>query len=63
VVKTSPFKAGVASSIPGQRAKIPLASQPKNQNINNRSNAVTNSINNFKMVYIQKKFVNFLKKN
>ena len=33
VVKTSPSKAGGASLIPGQRIKIPTASQPKNQNI------------------------------
>ena len=31
------------------------ASWPKNQNINNRSNIVTNSIKNFKMVNIKKK--------
>ena len=29
-VKTLPFNAGGAGSIPGQRAKIPHASQPKN---------------------------------
>ena len=33
VVKTSPSNAGGAGSIPGPRAKIPRASQPKNQNI------------------------------
>ena len=32
VVKTSPFNAGAADSIFGQGAKIPYASQPKNQN-------------------------------
>ena len=31
VVKTSPFHAGYADSIPGQRARIPHALQPKNQ--------------------------------
>jgi len=31
------------------------ASWPKNQNINNRSNIVTNSIKTFKMVNIKKK--------
>ena len=33
VVKTSPSNAGGASLIPGQGAKIPYASRPKNQNI------------------------------
>ena len=33
VVKTSPSNAGGAGSIPGRGAKIPRASQPKNQNI------------------------------
>ena len=32
VVKTLPSSAGGAGSIPGQRAKIPRALQPKNQN-------------------------------
>jgi len=31
VVKTSPFNAGYADSIPGWRARIPHALQPKNQ--------------------------------
>ena len=33
VVKTSPFNAGDAGLIPGQGAKIPHASGPKNQNV------------------------------
>ena len=33
VVETSPSSAGGAGSIPGQGAKIPHASWPKNQNI------------------------------
>ena len=33
VVKTSPFNAGGAGSIPGRGAKIPRASRPENQNI------------------------------
>ena len=41
--------------IPGQGDKIPHASWPKNQNINNRSNVVTNSIHTLKMVHIKKK--------
>ena len=34
-VKTSPSSAGDAGSIPGQEAKIPCASWPKNYNISN----------------------------
>jgi len=41
VVKTLPSNAGGVGVIPGQEAKIPHASQPKNQNI---KNTVTNSI-------------------
>ena len=33
MVKTSPSRAGDAGSTPGQGAKIPHASRPKNQNI------------------------------
>ena len=57
VVKTSPSNAGGAGSIPGQRAKIPHASQPKNQNIKKktRSNIVMNLIKTLKMVHIRKK--------
>ena len=33
MVETSPSNAGGAGSIPGWRAKIPHASQPKNQDI------------------------------
>ena len=33
VVKTSPSSAGGVGSVPGQGAKIPHASEPKNQNI------------------------------
>ena len=33
VVKTSPSNAGGAGLIPGQEAKIPHASEPKNQKI------------------------------
>ena len=43
VVKTSPSNAGGEDSIPGRGAKIAHASQPKNQNIKNRSNIATNS--------------------
>ena len=42
--------------ISGRRAKIPQASWPKAQNINNRSNTVTNSTKTIKMVHIKKIF-------
>ena len=49
MVKTSPSNAGGGGSIPGQGAKIPHASQPKNQNIKTtRSNSIANSIKDFK---------------
>ena len=43
VVKSSPSRAGVMGSIPGLGAKILHALWPKNQNINNIENVVTNS--------------------
>ena len=43
-VKTSPSSAGGAGSVPDVGAKIPHTSWPKNQNVNNRNNIVTNSI-------------------
>ena len=43
-VKTLPSKAGDVGLILGRGAKIPHASWPKNQKINNRSSGVTNSI-------------------
>ena len=55
VVKTSPSNAEGMGSIPGQGAKIPYASQPKNQNINNRSSTVTSSIKTLKLVHIKTK--------
>ena len=42
-------------SIPGQGTKIPHASWPENQNINNRSNIVTNSIKIFFKIFKKKK--------
>ena len=47
VVKNSPSGAGGQGSFPGWGGKIPHASQPKNQSINDRSNIVTNSIKDF----------------
>ena len=55
MVKILPSKAGGVSLIPGQGAKIPPASQPKDQNINSSSNIVTNSLKTLKMVHIKKK--------
>ena len=40
---------------PGGGAKIPHASQPKNQKHKNRSNIVTNSMKTFKMAHVKKK--------
>ena len=42
VVNTSPSNAEGAGSIPGRGAKIPYALWPRNQDINNISNIVTN---------------------
>jgi len=44
VVNTSPSNAEGAGSIPGLGTKIPYALWPRNQDINNISNIVTNSI-------------------
>ena len=52
--KTSPNNAGDEGSIPGQGAKIPHASWPKNQN---RNSIATNSIKTLKMVKKKKKIV------
>ena len=59
VVKTSPSSIGDENLIPGQEAKIPQASRPKNQKHQNRSNIWTKSIKIFKMIHIKK----ILKKN
>ena len=55
MVKILPSKAGGVSLIPGRGAKIPPASEPKDQNINSGSNIVTNSVKTLKMVHIKKK--------
>ena len=54
VVKTSPSSIGDENLIPGQEAKIPQASRPKNQKHQNRSNIWTKSIKIFKMIHIKK---------
>ena len=58
VVKNSPSGAGSVGPISGWGAKIPHASQPENQSINDRSNIVTNSIKDFKNSPHQKVFKN-----
>ena len=52
---TSPSSVGNVSSILDGRAEILHASRLKNQNINHRSNTVTNSVKTLKMVHIKKK--------
>lgn len=47
MVKTLPSSAGGTGLIPRGGAKIPQVPQPKNQNINNRSDIVTNSTKDF----------------
>ena len=54
MVQTSPSNMGVVCSIPGQGVKIPHVLWPKKQNINNRSNIVTNSIKTLKVVLVKK---------
>ena len=54
VVKTLPSNAGKVSSILDGGTEILHASRLKNQNINNRSNTVTNSVKTLKMVHIKK---------
>ena len=53
MVKTLPSNAGGVGSIPGQGAKVPHASRPKNQNIKQMF-IVTNSIKTLKMDHFQK---------
>ena len=48
VAKTSPSNTGSAGWILGRGTKIPHVSRPKNQNINNRNNIVTDSIKTLK---------------
>ena len=55
LVKISLLNSRGAGSFPYGEAKIPHASQPKNQNINNKSNIITNSMKTLEMVSIQKK--------
>ena len=54
VVRTSPSNAGGAGSIPGQGAKVPHASQPKNQNTKQKQYCNKFS-KDFKNVHIKKK--------
>ena len=50
-----PSKAVGTGLIPGQGIKIPHILQLKNQNINHRSNIITNSRKTLKMAHIKKK--------
>ena len=55
MVNTSPSKAESAGLIAGQGAETPHMLQGQNnQNINNRSNIVTNTVKTLKMVHIFK---------
>lgn len=55
MVRTLPSNVGGMGSLPGLEAKIPYASQPKNQNKSDRSNIVTTAIKTLKMIHIPKK--------
>jgi len=54
VVKTLPSNIGDIGSVPTQGAKIPHALWPKNKNINNRRNTVTNLTKTIKNGPLQK---------
>ena len=54
MVKTLPSSPGGVGLIPGQGINIPHALRPKNQNISNKSNIVTNSIKTLKIAHIKK---------
>ena len=55
MVKTLPSNAGGAGSIPGRGAKIPHASQPKNQSIKQKQYCNAFKKDFKKMVHIKKK--------
>ena len=54
-LKTLPSNVRDVGLISGWGANIPRVSWPKNQNIKNRSNTVTNSIKTLKLAHIKKK--------
>ena len=54
MAKTSPSNVGGVGSVPGQTAKIPHASQPKNQNIKQKQYCNKNSIKTLKKVHVKK---------
>ena len=54
MVKTSPSNAGDVGSIPGQGAKIPHASGPKNQNIKQKQYCNKFNKKTLEMVHIKK---------
>ena len=52
---TSPaLVGGFFTTEPPGNPKIPHVSQPRNQNVNNRSNILINSIKTLEMIHIQK---------
>ena len=54
VLKTLPSNAGVVGSIPGWGAKIPHASQPKNQNIKQKKPCCNKFSKDLKVIHIKK---------
>ena len=54
LAKTSPSRAGGASSIPGEGAKVPYASQSKHQNRKQRQHSNSFNKDFKKMVHIRK---------
>ena len=58
MVKTLPSDAGGVGSIPGQGARIPHASQPRNQNVKQKQYCNKFDKNFKKMVHIKKNFLN-----
>ena len=62
VVKNLPSNTRGASSIPGQRAKIPHASESKKQKQNTKQKQYCNKLNkDFKMVHVKKKYLKKVK--
>ena len=55
MAETSPSDRGAQVQSPVGELGIPYSSWAKNQNINNRSDIVTNSIKTLNIVYIPKK--------
>ena len=56
MVKTSPSSSGLYRFNPWSGSSNPTCVMPKKQDINNRSNIMTNLINTLEMVHIKKNF-------